>query len=257
MVAGDDAIRDRRRQRLEHRVDDRHRIGHPPAHRRRARGAHDAAGRHDHLEAAERAVVDRIVGRRGQALVGDLRAGVAGGDAGIVEAAHLLRHVGEVDRHLVALHHDAHLDRHRLADLDAVVVHVGLRLVDAVRDGARARARHRLGVVHDGRDRAEHRVAAVALDQLQEAPLAGLHRRDLRAQVAHGAGRQPHVLADDVDQRLVDHAAVVQLHDRDLQALRRRCRWSCRRACRRCRASAPCSRRSRPACPCGRSAASA
>ena len=63
-------------------------------------------------------------------------------------------------------------------------------------------------------------VAAVALDQLQEAPLAGLHRRDLRAQVAHGAAREPHVLADDVVERLVDDAAVVQLHDRDLQAFR-------------------------------------
>ena len=103
VVAGDDAVRDRRRQRLEDRVHDGHRIGHPPAHRRRPHRADDAAGRHDGLEAAERAVVDRIVGRRGQALVGDLRAGVAGGDAGIVEAAHLLRHLAEVDRHLVAL----------------------------------------------------------------------------------------------------------------------------------------------------------
>ena len=45
-----------------------------------------------------------------------------------------------------------------------------------------------------------HGGAAVAVEQLQEAPLAGLHRRDLRAQVAHGAARQPHVLADDLDQ---------------------------------------------------------
>ena len=157
VVAGDDAVRDRRRQRLEDRVDDGHRIGHPPAHRRRPHRADHAAGRHDGLEAAERAVVDRIVGRRGEALVGDLRAGVAGGDAGIVEAAHLLRDLGQVDRHLVALDDDAHADRHRLADVDAVVVHVGFGLVDAVRDGARARARHRLGVVHDRGDRTEHR----------------------------------------------------------------------------------------------------
>ena len=156
VMAGDDAIRNHRRQRLEHRVDDGHRIGHPPAHRRRPHRADDAAGRHDGLEAAERAVVDRIIGRRGQALVGHLRAGVAGGDAGIVEAAHLARDVGEIDRHLVALDDDAHLDRHLLADVDAVVVHVGLRLIDAVRDRARARARHRLGMIHDGLDGAQH-----------------------------------------------------------------------------------------------------
>ena len=83
---------------------------------------------------------------------------------------------------------------------------------------ARACARHRLGVIHDGLDGAEHLFAAVALDQLQKAPLAGLHRGDLRAQVAHGAARQPHILLDDVDQRVVDHAAVVQFQDRDLQA---------------------------------------
>ena len=68
---------------------------------------------------------------------------------------------------------------------------------------------------------AAHRLAAVTLDQLQEAPLAGLHRRDLRAQIAHGAARQPHVHLDHLDQRLVDHAAIVILHDRDLQAFRK------------------------------------
>ena len=63
----------------------------------------------------------------------------------------------------------------------------------------------------------EHRVAAVAVEQLQETPLAGLHRGDLRAQVAHGAARQPHILPDDVDQVSIDHAAVLILEDRDLQ----------------------------------------
>ena len=108
VMAGDHAAGNRRRQRLEDRVDDGHRIGHPPAHRRRPHRADHAARRHDDLEAAERAVVDRIVRRRGEALVGDLRAGVAGGDAGIVEAAHLLRDLGQVDGHLVALDDDAH-----------------------------------------------------------------------------------------------------------------------------------------------------
>ena len=85
----------------------------------------------------EAAVVDGIVGRRRQALVGDLRAGDAGRQAGIVEAAHLLADVRQVDRHLVAALLDAHLDRDALADVDAVVVHEGFGFVDAIGDGAR------------------------------------------------------------------------------------------------------------------------
>ena len=191
---------------------------HPPAHRRRPRRADDAARRDDDLEAAERAVVDRIVGRRGDALVGDLGAGVAGGDGGVVEAAHLLRHVGQVDGHLVALDGDLDLDRDALADLDAVVVERGLRLVDAVGNGLGARPRGGFGAVHDLGDRGHHLGRAVAVEQFEEAPLAGLHRGDLRAQVAHGARRQPHVHADDVEQVLVDLAAVLILQDRDLDA---------------------------------------
>ena len=219
-MAGDDAIRNHRSERLEHRIDDGHRIGHPPAHRRRPHRADDAPGRHDGLEAAERAVIDRIVGRRGEALIRHLRAGIAGGDAGIVEAAHLARDLGEIDRHLVALDGDTHFDRHLLADVDAVVVHIGLRLIDPVRNRARARPRHRLGMIHDDFDGGQDLVAAIAVDQFEETPLAGFHRRDLRAQIAHGAARQPHVLLDDVDQRFVDLAAIVQFQNRDLQAFR-------------------------------------
>ena len=64
----------------------------------------------------------------------------------------------------------------------------------------------------------EHRVASVAFDELQETPLAGLHRGDLRAQVAHGPARQADILPDDVDHGLIDHAAVLIFEDRDLQS---------------------------------------
>ncbi len=150
--------RDRRLQRLEDGVDDGHREAHPQPHRRRPRRADDAARRDDDLEAAERAVVDRIVGRRGDALVGDLGAAIAGGDRGVVEAAHLLRHVGQVDGHLLALDRDLDLDRDALADVDAVVVEPRLRLVDAVRDGLGAGAGRGLGAVHDLGDRIRHRL---------------------------------------------------------------------------------------------------
>ena len=230
---------------------------HPQAHRRRPHRADDAARRHDRLEAAERAVIDRIVGRRGQALVGDLRAGMAGGDAGIEEAADLARDVGEIDRHLLAL------DGRRapgsgscLPTSIAVVVHVGFGLVDAVGDRARARPRRRLRVIHDGAMAPQDLVAAVALDQFEETPLAGLDRGDLGAQIAHRAARQPHVHADDIDEVLVRPGRDRAISGSGFAGLRNRCRWSCRRACRRCRSNAPCSRRSRPARRRGRSAAS-
>ena len=158
------------------------------------------------------------VERRGQALERHLAARAARRDAGIVEALHLRRHLGEIDRHAVARDRDLDADRHALADVDAVVVHEGFRLIDAVRHLAHPRARQRLALVHDRFDAAEHGVAAVLADHVEEAPLAGLHRRDLGAEVAHGALRQPHVGADDRDQLLVRLAAPVDLHDRHLQA---------------------------------------
>ena len=42
---------------------------------------------------------------------------------------------------------DPHADRHRLPDLEAVVVHEGLRLVDAVRDVRRVGAGQGLGLL--------------------------------------------------------------------------------------------------------------
>ena len=55
-------------------------------------------------------------------------------------------------------------------------------------------------------------------DHLEEAPLAGLDRRDLGAEVAHRALGQAHVGLDDRDQLLVRHALAIDLHDRHLQA---------------------------------------
>ena len=43
-------------------------------------------------------------------------------------------------------------------------------------------------LIHDLRDGVEHRLAAIAIDQLEEPALAGFHGSDLRAQVAHGRG---------------------------------------------------------------------
>ena len=200
VMAGRDAFGDGGRQRLEHRVHDGHREGHPAPHRRRALGADDPPGRDDRLQRAEAPVVDRVVGRRGDALEGDLGAGIGGGDAGVVEPLDLARDVGEVDGHLLARNLDADDDRDLLADIDPVVVHEGLGLVDAVGDRAGALARGPLGLIHDAPDRAQHRIPAVAFDQGEEAALAGANGGELGAEVAERAFRHADVHRDDVDQ---------------------------------------------------------
>src|SRR5579862_10018860 len=52
MMPGDDTVWNNRRQRLEHRIDDGHRVGHPPAHRRWPDRADDAARRNDCFQVA-------------------------------------------------------------------------------------------------------------------------------------------------------------------------------------------------------------
>jgi hypothetical protein len=77
-----------------------------------------------------------------------------------------------------------------------------------------------LGTVHDLGDRGIDLGPPVAVEQFEVAPLAGLHRGDLGAQIADRARRQPHVDADDVDQVLIHLAAILILDDRDLDAFR-------------------------------------
>ena len=248
-MAGDDLVGNRRRERLEDSVDDRHRVSHPPAHRRRLDRAHHLPRREDDLERAEAAVVDRQVERGREALERDLRARTPGGLAGVVEAAHLVAHAAQVDGHPVVRDGDLHPDRHAAAGVDAVVVQERLGLVDAVGDRAHALARGRLALVHDGADAAQHGVAAVLRQELEEALLAGAHRRDLRAQVAHRALGDADVHADDPDEVLVERRRRDRTSRSASAGLRRRCPRSCRRARRRCPASAPCRRRSRAARP--------
>src|SRR5262249_12147630 len=183
VVTGDDALGDRRGERLEDGVDDGHGIGHPHAHRGGLERAHYAPRRQHDFERAELAVVDGKIERRGQALERHLAAGAARGLAGIVEAGDLLCDIGEIDLHAVARVLHALADRPPLAELDAVVVHERLGFIDAIGNLAPARARSRLAVIHDRFDAADHGVAAVFVDHFEEAPLAGLDRRDLGAEV--------------------------------------------------------------------------
>ena len=64
-----------------------------------------------------------------------------------------------------------------------------------------------------------HRIPAVALDQGEEAALAGANRGELGAEVAERAFRHADVHRDDVDQLPVELARALQLQDRNLQPL--------------------------------------
>src|SRR3954465_15203767 len=117
MVAGDGAIRYGMFHPPEDSADDRHGERHPPAHRRGLDCTDDRAWLDLHREAAEAALVDRIIRRRREALVRDLGATQAGRGAGVEKSAHLGADLRKVDGHLLALLDDLHLDWHAPADV--------------------------------------------------------------------------------------------------------------------------------------------
>ena len=162
----------------------------------------------DGLVEGTRDALERYFGRRS-----------ASGGPGVVVAPNLAAHLREVDGHLVAFDNHAHLDRDALAFRDTVVVHERLGLVRAVGDRRHARAGQPLALLVDELDAAEHGVAAVALEQMDETPLAGLDRRDLCTKVSHSKLREPHVRLDDLGQLEVLHASLEYLDDRQLQPL--------------------------------------
>ena len=101
-------------ERLEDGVGYYHRIGYAHAHGERPLGTDHPPHWHDHLQVAEAAVVDGIMGCGGQAFERDLRAGNASGHAGIVEAPDLTTHFSEVNGHLVTSLLHAYFDRNFL-----------------------------------------------------------------------------------------------------------------------------------------------
>src|SRR5206468_12057899 len=84
-----------------------------------------------------------------------------------------------------------------LANVDAVVIHERLGLVDSVRDFAHGGARKARALLKDEPDALFERVVAVALQQPHETPFARPNRRNLGAVIAHGALRHAHVGTDD------------------------------------------------------------
>ncbi len=205
------------RQRLQDGVDHGRQRDAPQPERRRRLGAEHGALRQHHFERAEAALVDVEIGR-GQRLERDARAGDAAAAAGIERARHLRVHLGEIDRHLRAAHAHLDLDAQRLVERAAVVVEEAFGLVVAVGNLLDHGARRRFGLVPHLGDAGLDRLAAVARDQFGVAPRAELAGRDLRAHVAQRRVRIAGVVADDLPQRLVALAGLVDLQRAHLDA---------------------------------------
>ena len=103
--------------------------------------------------------------------------------------------------------------------MDPVIVKVIRKGIHPIRDRRDRAARFPFGIV-------EQRVKAglqfgdpIPIGKFAHSAIRDAARSLLRAQITkHGVG-YPDVAREDVDQRLVQHAPVVQLEDRDLQTL--------------------------------------
>ena len=124
---------------------------------------------------------------------------------------HLRIHLGEIDRHLRTLHPHLDLDAQWLVERAAVVVEKALGLVVAVGNFLDHGAGGGLSLVPDFGDAGFDRLSAVARDQFGVAPRAELAGGDLRAHVAQSGIRIARVVADDLPQRLVALAGLVDL----------------------------------------------
>ena len=212
-----DIVGTSRRQRLEDRIRNRHRHGHPGAHRRRFGGAHDASRRQDDLERPKRTVIDRQQQRGREKLESNFRRRASRRRTRIVRPRHLRAHAAQINGHLVALHFDADFDRHMLAQVDAVVVHERFGFVNPIGNFFHRGARQLLALIEYQPHGLFERLGAVALEQLHQAALARADRGDLRAKIAHGEFRQPAVTANDRRQLAVLLAGFEYLHKRHLQ----------------------------------------
>ena len=119
----------------------------------------------------------------------------------VVAGRHLVARAGEVERDLVALDHDGDLDRELHPSRAPVVVEpADLGLVAAVRHLRDLLPQHLLGVLEPGPRDPEHRLLAVAAEQLGVALPRQLAGGDHRLDVAVVEARRADVLEDVVPQ---------------------------------------------------------
>ncbi len=101
--------------------------------------------------------------------------------------------------------------------MDTVIIHKRLGLVDAVGNLFYRSAREFFALLVHAPDAFLERLIAIALQQMQHAPLAGTNRRQLRAHVAHGPLRHADIGLDNRGKLGVFFAGPKDFHERELQ----------------------------------------
>src|SRR5262249_38059805 len=104
-------------------------------------------------------------------------------------------------------------------EIAAVIVEKAFRLVSPVWNLRVERAHLAIGRVPDLVDAGVHGLAPISLEQLAEAAHAKLAAGDLRAQVAECRLRKAQIIVDDLPERIVALAGVVDLQRAELQPL--------------------------------------
>ena len=132
---------------------------------------------------------------------------------------HLRGGAGEVDLGRIALNAHRDLDRERLLAVPPVVVQEALGPVFAVGNRRDLAAQHALGIVHELLGRREHHVLAVLVQEFDEALDTELGGGDLGFDVAHHLARYPCVGLDELPERAVEFAALIELHALEKHAL--------------------------------------
>src|SRR5262249_36207969 len=101
----------------------------------------------------------------------------------------------------------------------AVIVEKAFRLVDSIRNFRDEGAHRAIGRVPDRLNAGVDRTAPIARDELAESAHAELATRDLRAQIAQRGFGKAQIVVDDLPQRVVALASVVDLERAQLQSL--------------------------------------
>src|SRR5262249_26348632 len=190
----------------------------PEPERRRPPGVDDLALGQNQLERAEAALVHRRLRLR-QILERDTRRREASRVTGVGRARHLIVDLREINDHAIAVDHHLDLDPQLALEIAAVIVEKAFRLVCPVWNLRDEGAHLAVGRVPDLVDAGFHGLAPISLEQLAEAAHAELAAGDLRTQIAECRLRKAQIVVDDLPERIVALAGVVDLERAKLEPL--------------------------------------
>ena len=178
-----------------------------------------ALGQHERQRTEAAAVGGHGVVGVSNGAQGEAGGGEATGLRRIARAAQLRISTREIESHAIAIDDDGDLNAHGTINVDAVVVEpvdVAVSSVGNLGDGFAGQA---LGVSEERIEQRQHMRVAIGLCHLLETSGTDGTRSDLGIDVAHEDVRQPNVEPHDLDQRVVEFAAVAQLYGRQAETL--------------------------------------